>query len=163
MLSAQTALDVAVHNAPKTSGIYAIKNKCSGKCYVGQAANLQSRLATHLRQLRGGKHHSPILTAAFAKYEESDWLFEIVELCEREVLTARETYWASAMGALADGYNSAPIQSGVNVTDDFREVARNAALKYHARVTNEDRRQAALKAAATRRKRKEAAETSSRS
>jgi hypothetical protein len=62
------------------------------------------------------------------------------------------------MKAHKDGFNCAPIQSGVDVTNQFREVARTAAHKYHARATDDDRRQAALKAAATKRKRKALAE-----
>lgn len=163
MHSTPTLLDLAVHNAPRVSGVYALRNKRSGKCYIGQAVNIGARLGTHLRHLRAGTHPSPALRAAFAKYDESEWLFEVVELCERELLTSRESHWAAITGALKIGYNTAPIQSGVEVTDSFRDIARSAALKYHARVTDQARTRSAAKAAATKRMRKAAAEASSAS
>jgi len=147
-------LDLAVHNAPNASGIYTLRNTSLGKCYIGQAVNMKARMGTHLRQLRAGKHPNPILQAAFKKYAETAWVFEIVELCERSSLTAREAYWATERDALRMGYNSAPIQSGVDVTEAFIEIARKAALKAHANMSDEDRTQAALRAAATRRKRR---------
>ena len=77
----------------------------------------------------------------------------VLEEWSPEHLTARETYWATATGALVAGYNCAPIQAGVDVTPEFRDQRREAANKYHARVTDEDRTQAAKKAWDTIRRR----------
>lgn len=146
-------LERAVHSAPIAAGIYRIYNAKSKKSYVGQASNLRRRLGSHLRQIRLGVHSQPVLRAAFAKHDPMDWSFRIIELCARGDLTSREQYHAAALGALVCGYNCTPIQSGVEVTEEFRAIARGAAHKFHAHVSDEDRSVIAQKAAATRRER----------
>ena len=146
-------LERAVHAAPIAPGIYRIFNAKSKKNYVGQASNLRRRLNNHLRQIRLGSHSQPALHAAFSKYEPTAWSFEILELCARTDLTTREQHHVAALGALSTGYNCAPIQSGVEVTEKFRAIARGAAEKFHARVSDDERSIIAQKAVATRRER----------
>lgn len=153
-------LDQAVFTTPITSGIYRLYNRRSDKCYVGQASNLRRRLGNHLTQLKQCRHAQPILRLAFAKHGPECWTFEVLEICDRTRLTERERHHVGVHGALACGYNCAPIQSGVEVTDGFRKIASDAANKFHARTSDEERSAIARKAAATRRERKAAARRS---
>lgn len=154
------ALDRAVFKAPIVSGIYRLSNRESGKSYVGQACNLKRRLGKHLMQLKQGLHAQPVLRAAFAKHGPEVWVFEVLERCPRSQLTEREQHHVEQHGALTGGYNCAPIRSGVQVTEAFRAIAQQAANKFHARVTDQERSEIALRAAATRRERAAAARRS---
>lgn len=154
------ALDRAVFKAPITSGIYRLSNRESGKSYVGQACNLKRRLGKHLMQLKQGLHAQPVLRAAFAKYGPEAWVFEVLERCPRSQLTEREQHHVEQLGTLTDGYNCAPIRTGVQVTEAFRAIAQQAANKFHARITDQERSEIALRAAATRRERAAAARRS---
>ncbi len=153
-------LDRAVASAPITAGIYRIYNRVSKKSYVGQASNLRRRLGTHLRRLKQSSHSQPVLGKAFSKYGPEFWSFEVVETCPRTRLTEREQHHVEVFKGLTDGYNCAPIQSGVQVSELFVAIARAAAKKFHARVTDEERSQIALAAATTRKVRLAATERS---
>ena len=153
-------LDRTVFTTPIKSGIYRLYNRRSDKSYVGQASNLRRRLGNHLTQLMQGLHSQPVLRFAFAKHGPECWTFEVLEFCDRTRLTERECHHVEVHGALAGGYNCAPIQSGVEVTDGFRKIASDAANKFHARTSDKERSAIARKAAATRRERKAAARRS---
>lgn len=75
------------------SGIYKIVHSPSGRVYIGQAQNIKGRLARHLRNLRGGKHHSEHLQSAWAKYGEREFEFCVVEYCPLDDLDEREQFW----------------------------------------------------------------------
>lgn len=56
--------------------IYQIVRLGTSDCYIGQTVGLRKRKATHLGQLRRGKHHSVYLQNAFNKYGEGAFSFE---------------------------------------------------------------------------------------
>lgn len=74
------------------SGVYKIKCKENGKCYVGSSKRLHNRELEHFNALRNQKHHSKILQNAFNKYGEEQFVFEVIEYCEKD-LEAREQYY----------------------------------------------------------------------
>jgi group I intron endonuclease len=151
------ALDLAVHVAPCGPGIYKLFNRESGKCYVGQASNLRSRLSTHLRHLKNATHPQPILRKAFAKYGLQSWDFQVVEECPRSMLTERETYHVMKHHALRHGYNCAPIRAGIELSPAFSAIAAKVARDYHDGITDQRRSEIALRAAQTRKLRVTAA------
>src|SRR5690606_4923302 len=55
------------------SGVYGIRNKQSGRIYIGSADNIKTRLITHLRELESGKHDNQELQADWNK-DESEFL-----------------------------------------------------------------------------------------
>jgi group I intron endonuclease len=61
--------------------VYAITNTASNKMYVGQTVNLRNRRSNHLTALRGQKHKNPHLQAAYNKYGEAAFVFDILEDC----------------------------------------------------------------------------------
>lgn len=71
-------------------GIYAIRNTLTGDYYVGSSTNIGHRWSVHRSYLRHDSHHSPILQHAWNKYGEDAFVFEVVEVCEREELVERE-------------------------------------------------------------------------
>lgn len=76
------------------SVIYQIMNNITGDFYIGSTINFPKRKSTHLRNLRMGKHHSPILQRAWNKYGSSNFSFNILENVEPELnLLSRENYY----------------------------------------------------------------------
>lgn len=75
-------------------GIYKITNKANNKKYIGQSNNVENRLKNgHLKPLLNNKHKNEHLQAAFNKYGIQNFLFEIIEECEEDLLNEREQYW----------------------------------------------------------------------
>jgi group I intron endonuclease len=89
-------------------GIYAIRHLESGKVYVGSASNISKRWSRHRKDLRAGVHKNKHLQAAWNKYGEEAFVFEILELTSE--FDAREQYWIDKTECLnADkGYNYCP-------------------------------------------------------
>lgn len=59
--------------------IYKIRNVVNQKFYVGSTTNMKERARTHRNRLRRGKHHAAHLQAAWNKYGEECFVFEVVE------------------------------------------------------------------------------------
>jgi group I intron endonuclease len=86
--------------------IYWIRNLENGKIYVGSTNNRYVRWRTHRKKLRAGSHHCQHLQAAWNKYGEAAFSFEVVEkvLAESE-LQAAEDRWLEKLFGLRECYN----------------------------------------------------------
>lgn len=95
---------------PQTSGVYQIRSLESGKVYIGSAINLRRRWWKHRKDLRGGAHTNKHLQAAWNKYGEAGFAFEVLELVLEPFLTAREQVWMNKMHSHSRqyGYNAKP-------------------------------------------------------
>lgn len=97
-------------------GIYKIVNTINGKVYIGQSIRIKSRKIDHLRDLRQNKHINKHLQAAFNKYGEQNFKFEIIECYEDdfpiEELTKREQYWIDYYGGLDSSNNYNKREAG---------------------------------------------------
>jgi len=83
-------------------GIYVIRHRRSGKCYVGQSVNINRRWEEH----RKGCGHSPALSGAFKKYGLDSFQFEVLEVCGRDQLNEREGFWVKQLNSMSpNGYN----------------------------------------------------------
>ena len=89
------------------SGIYKIVNKNNGRLYIGSAKNVQVRCGLHRSALRASRHHNRHLQAAWAKYGEASFAFELIEQCSVGCLLQREQFWIDKYG-LAALYNLRP-------------------------------------------------------
>jgi len=71
----------------KRPGLYFIRNRVTGRIYVGVSANTTQRIRQHRHQLRLGNHHNPILQQSWRKHGEATFQFKhirtIGELSER--------------------------------------------------------------------------------
>lgn len=108
-----------------TCGIYSITNTKSNKRYVGSASDIEKRWNRHRVDLRSGKHHSRHLQAAWNKYGESSFRFDVVTACEPGELIWQEQFWIDAFQAADEqhGYNCAPVASsrlGMRATEETR-------------------------------------------
>lgn len=75
------------------SGIYQIKNLINGNIYIGSSKNIYSREAKHKSSLRGGYHANNYLQNSWNKYKEDNFIFEIIEYCDENLLLDREQYY----------------------------------------------------------------------
>lgn len=98
-------------------GIYSITSP-SGKKYVGMTkSSFDQRWKQHRKMLRAGKHPTPGLQSAYAKYGEAMLNFEILEIMDDSSSVSdvflREVFWwelLSTNGVYL--YNSKPTTSG---------------------------------------------------
>ena len=88
------------------TGIYKITEIASGKCYVGQAANLSERWKQHIK--RGVGAETPTrnkLYPAMIAHGPENFTFEVIEECDRSLLDQREDYWQDYFKAKEFGYS----------------------------------------------------------
>ena len=88
------------------TGIYKITEIETGKCYVGQAANIADRWKQHIK--RGVGAEAPTrnkLYPAMNAIGPENFTFEIIEECDRGKLDTREDYWQDYFKAKEFGYS----------------------------------------------------------
>lgn len=81
----------------KRTGIYAIRNKITGKAYIGQTAmNFGDRRDCNFAKLRHNKHDNHNLQEDFNKYGENNYEFVVLEeLFDCSSIDEREKFWIS--------------------------------------------------------------------
>lgn len=80
-------------------GIYRITHRPSGKCYIGQSVHISVRWTQHLTK------NSSAIGKAIA-LSPSDFIFEIIELCDKKLLNEREVFYIQHFNSLSpNGYN----------------------------------------------------------
>lgn len=119
------------------SGIYQIENRINGKRYIGSAVRLSHRRKQHLSDLRCGRHCNPHLQAAFDKYGEHEFAFEVLGQVPSDNLIVREQHYLDTLGP---EYNIAPTagnQLGYRHSQETRrKISESGSGKRH----NVDRR-----------------------
>ena len=88
------------------TGIYKITEISTGKCYVGQAANISDRWKQHIK--RGVGAETPTrnkLYPAMIAAGPENFTFEVIEICDRAALDVREDYWQDYFKAKEFGYS----------------------------------------------------------
>jgi len=94
----------------KNIGIYTITNLITNQIYLGSASvDFQLRWNVHLSKLRNNKHYNDYLQKSWNKYGESNFVFEILEICEKEYCLSQEQYWINILNVCdkKHGYNNA--------------------------------------------------------
>lgn len=99
----------------ETTGIYQILNKQNLKCYIGSTRrNFHDRFKDHKRSLKKNKHHSKHLQAAWNKYGEEVFEFNVLEVIDKSLdkiyFLQREQYWLDKLESHNKkfGYNVNP-------------------------------------------------------
>ena len=88
------------------TGIYKLTEIATGKCYVGQAANISDRWKQHIK--RGVGADTPTrnkLYPAMIAAGPENFTFEVIEECDRSLLDEREDYWQDYFKAKEFGYS----------------------------------------------------------
>lgn len=89
--------------------VYKIRNVVNQKFYVGSTTNMYERTRNHRKRLRRGRHHSPYLQAAWNKYGEECFVFEVVEeVASVGTLQSAEARWLAEHYGKSHCYNMSP-------------------------------------------------------
>ena len=127
--------------------IYKIRNVTNGKFYVGSTSNTRERFRNHRKGLRRGVHHCPHLQAAWNKYGEDCFKFEIVQDVDAaEKLWDAEAVWLNENFGKPWCYNAgrspeAPMRGrfgkdhpsfGKKLSDEVKQNIRESTLKQWA-------------------------------
>ena len=115
-------------------GIYKIENNITSKCYIGLSIDCLSRLSRHKSMLRHNKHTNCHLQAAWNKYGEDAFSYEIIEECSRELLPEREIYWISYYDSFHNGYNRSGGGDGTTDVIYSEERGKKISEKLSGRV-----------------------------
>ena len=88
------------------SGIYCIKNKINGKCYIGKSVDISKRWDRHKAELRNGHHNNKHLQMAWDRYGEESFSFDVLEYANRDKLNELEMAYISKYDSFGEnGYN----------------------------------------------------------
>jgi group I intron endonuclease len=68
----------------KLSGVYTIRNRVTGRVYVGESGHIERRIYAHFRELGKGTHHRPELQADWDRYGRDQFAIGIVAVVEHE-------------------------------------------------------------------------------
>jgi group I intron endonuclease len=100
--------EVGTKRMTEKPGIYSITHIATGKIYVGSASNISKRWHRHRKDLRLGIHRNKHLQAAWTKYGEDAFVFNILELTTE--LDTQEQFWMDHTGCTdpEKGYNNCP-------------------------------------------------------
>lgn len=75
-------------------GVYQIRNIINDKKYIGSSNDIQVRLNKHISLLKKNLHHSRHLQAAYNKYGDSNFTFELLEEVDNtDSLREREQFY----------------------------------------------------------------------
>jgi group I intron endonuclease len=98
----------------KICGIYKITNKVNGKVYIGQSVDIYRRWKQHkkigqgLNETKYQRNKNDPLYRAINKYGVDNFNFEIIEECDKALLSEREIYWIDLLDSTTshgNGYN----------------------------------------------------------
>jgi len=131
-----------------TTGIYCIENIINGKKYIGKGFDFEKeRWKRHKYLLNSNKHWNLHLQSAWNKYGEKNFLFWIVEECEKNnaVLSDREIYYISLWDTVHKGYNETSGGEGISGFSHSNESKkRMAEIKTGKKASNETKRRMSL-------------------
>lgn len=103
------------------SGIYKISNAIDDRFYIGSAIDLKKRWAEHISTLRNGTHRNRHLQRFVDKYGDDNLEFEIVELCNEDVILAREQYYIDLMNPSFNLSPTAGSNKGIVFSKEVRK------------------------------------------
>lgn len=89
----------------KVCGIYKITCLTSGKAYIGQSVDIQTRFKDHITAAISSAPSTNKLYQEMKKYQPSDFLFEILEEVDRSLLNERELYYIDLYQTKVYGLN----------------------------------------------------------
>jgi len=147
--------------------IYKIRNVTNQKFYVGSTTNKRERFRSHRSRLRRGAHHCPHLQAAWGKYGEECFVFEVVEVVDcADSLWEAEERWLSEHFGKPHCYNAgrspdAPMRGrigelspnfGVPVSSEQKQAISETLKRFYAEDPANHPRLGALHTPETREK-----------
>lgn len=127
------------------SGVYRITNTINNKLYIGSTCeNFIIRWKSHINTLRRNTHKNAHLQNAFNKYGEKSFIFEIIEVCEKEdTLNREQLYLNKHFGK--NCYNINPNATTLNTSKETiqkqiesRKLFYKECLKWYNALKNNE-------------------------
>lgn len=87
---------------PTQSGVYIVECLLTDDKYVGCSSNLRHRKYQHSRGI--GRHKIKSIAKLVKEYGWSAFNFDVLELCDKEVMFERETYWIQELKPNLNNY-----------------------------------------------------------
>ena len=116
---------------PTSSGIYQIKNIYNQKIYIGSTINFRDRARKHFNLLKLNKHDNIYLQRSYNIYKKENFVFEILESVEKDLLIEREQYY---IDNLKPDYNMDPTAGsslGRKTTEETKKrISKSRKGKY---------------------------------
>lgn len=129
----------------KIIGVYFIKNKITGKFYVGHSVDIEKRFNAHKSYLRRGKHHSIYFQRAWDKYGEENFDFIIHKECdtEEESIELEQYFIDNFKEQLYNTSNEAnfggDLLTGNPRREEIIEKRKNTCRQQYLNMSKEDR------------------------
>lgn len=114
------------------SGIYSILNTVNGKRYIGSSINIYNRFHEHLHNLNGNNAHNKHLQAAWNKYGEENFIFNVLELCDPNIRFKREQYYLDMLNPEYNFSSLVLANSGRDLTEEQKLKISNTLKEKYA-------------------------------
>lgn len=97
-------------------GIYIILNIITNKVYIGSSVAIRSRKNKHFNDLRNNRHCNDILQNSWGKHGEENFVFILIEVCEKNIVRKREQFYLDKYKPYikGNGYNLSSSLSGIS-------------------------------------------------
>ncbi len=115
-------------------GIYEFFNLENGKRYVGSSKNLYNRIHEHYHNLKFNKAHNKHFQAAWNKYGEDAFIYNILEFCSKDVQFIREQYYLDFIQPEYNLTNNVIANTGHKLSKECKEkISKTLKEKYASR------------------------------
>ena len=106
-------------------GVYEFFNLENGKRYVGSSKDIYSRLSEHLHNLRYGKSHNKHFQAAWDKYGEDNFIYNVLEYCSLEDQYNREQFYLDFIQPEYNFSSQVIANTGREMTQEIKDKISN--------------------------------------
>jgi group I intron endonuclease len=128
------------------SGIYKITNKITNNFYIGSSCKLKLRYNRHKCNLLSNTHLNFYLQQSVNKYGIENLTFELLELCNVEVLLEREQYYIDTLNPKYNIVRDVSMRSMTQeVKDKISSTVKESYKNGRARPLNLTQRRAIVK------------------
>jgi len=111
------------------TGVYKIESILKPKrCYIGSSINIENRLFSHLNLLSRNIHPNKKLQNHFNKYGVDDINFNVIAICEKDILLKEEQYF---IDSYKPWFNLRPIAEnnlGLKLSEKTKQKMRKISL-----------------------------------
>jgi group I intron endonuclease len=97
----------------KICGIYIIENIINKHIYIGSSSDINYRIKCHIRMLKTNRHCNTHLQNAYNKYEEYNFEFKILIICDYDMLLFYEQRF---LDMWKPAYNNSGIAGKIEMT-----------------------------------------------
>lgn len=116
-------------------GIYKVTNTINGGLYIGQSTHIERRFMEHRAPCNLSRNYA--ISKAFKEFGVHNFTFEVLELCEKELLCEREIYHIKTLSPM---YNRNEGGNGKGRVVSQRErinASKNGKAQWERKTTEE--------------------------